>query len=161
MPTSCRQGNRFSCRCTPFQWIKNTGGGGYCQGGAVATNTLIWRPVYHEGQTPQDVDSCGNTVGRYRPRKLGEGFIHHSGGLQGGKIAASCVWQTVVMIPKGGGTDFRVIGLVEVLWKAISSILNRRVSYSIHFHHALHGFLSGRDQRPPPSRLSYYGSSSL
>ena len=25
----------------------------------------------------------------------------------------SCAWKNVVMIPKGGGTDFRVIVLVE------------------------------------------------
>ena len=47
------------------------------------------------------------------------------------------------MIPKGGGTDFRGIGLVEVLWKEISSIINIQISSSIQFHDALHGFLMG------------------
>ena len=46
----------------------------------------------------------------------------------------------VVMIPKGGGTDFRGIGLVKVLWKAIYGIINRLISSSIQFHDALHGF---------------------
>ena len=55
-----------------------------------------------------------------------------------------CVWQTVVMIPKGGGNDFRGIVLVEVLWKAISGIINQRISSSIQFHDDLHGFCAGR-----------------
>ena len=48
------------------------------------------------------------------------------------------------MIPKGGGTNFRGIGLVEFLCKAIYSIINRRLSSSIQFHTALHGFRAGR-----------------
>ena len=50
----------------------------------------------------------------------------------------------VVMIPNGEGTDFRGGGLVEVLWKAISGIINRRLSSSIQFHDAMHGFCAGR-----------------
>ena len=61
-----------------------------------------------------------------------------------GELMESCAWQTVVMIPKGVGTDFRGIGLVEVLWKAISGIINRRISSSIHFHDALHVFRAER-----------------
>ena len=49
-----------------------------------------------------------------------------------------------VMIPKGGGTKFIGIGLVEVLWKAISGIINCRISSSIQFHDALHGFCAER-----------------
>ena len=30
-----------------------------------------------------------------------------------------CDWQTVVVIPKGVGTNFVGIGLVDVLWKEI------------------------------------------
>ena len=48
------------------------------------------------------------------------------------------------MIPKGGGNNFRGIGLVEVLWKAISGIINHRILPSIQFHDALHGFFAGR-----------------
>ena len=55
-----------------------------------------------------------------------------------------CACQTVVMTPKGGGTDFRGIGLVEVLWKAISGIINRQIPSSIQFHDSLHGFYTGR-----------------
>ena len=57
---------------------------------------------------------------------------------------ATCAWKTVVIIPKGGGTDFWGIVLVEVLWNAISGIINRRLSSSIQFHDVLHEFLAGR-----------------
>ena len=48
------------------------------------------------------------------------------------------------MIPKEGGTDFRRIGLLEVLWKEISGIINRQILSYIQFHDALHGFRAGR-----------------
>ena len=44
--------------------------------------------------------------------------------FRGRELAALCAYQTVVTIPKGGVTDFRGIGLVEVLSKAISGIIN-------------------------------------
>ena len=40
--------------------------------------------------------------------------------------------------------DFRGIGLVEVLWKAMTSLLNCRFTAAISFHDTLHGFLEGR-----------------
>ena len=64
--------------------------------------------------------------------------------FSGGEIVASCAWQTVLMISKGVGTKFRGICLVEVLCKAISIIINRRILSSIQFHDALHGFFAGR-----------------
>ena len=64
--------------------------------------------------------------------------------FRGGEIVASCPRKTVVMIPKGGGNEFRGIGLAEVLRKAISGIINRRILYFIQFHDALHGFRAGR-----------------
>ena len=52
-------------------------------------------------------------------------------------------WQTVVLFPKG--TDnFRGIGVVEVIWKMVTVILNRYIWLSITFHDVLHGFCSGR-----------------
>ena len=48
------------------------------------------------------------------------------------------------MIPKRGGTDFRGIGLVEVLWEVISGIINCRIFSSTHFHDDLHAFYAGR-----------------
>ena len=48
------------------------------------------------------------------------------------------------MIPKGGGTNFQGIGLVEFLWKLISGIINFQLSSSIRFHDNLDGFCAGR-----------------
>ena len=63
--------------------------------------------------------------------------------FRGVKLVESCAWKTVVIIHKGGGTYFRGIGLVEVLWKSISGIINCRISSSIQFHDDLHGFCAG------------------
>ena len=52
-------------------------------------------------------------------------------------------WQAVVLIPKGK-KDYRGIGLVEVVWKVVAAILNRRFASSITYHDALHGFRAGR-----------------
>ena len=56
------------------------------------------------------------------------------------------------MIPNGGGTDFKGIGLVEVPWKAIPGIINYRISSSIQFHDALHGFCAGRETGTAPPK---------
>ena len=47
------------------------------------------------------------------------------------------------MVPKGGGTNIIWIGLVEVMWKAISVIINRWIFSSVQCHDALHGFHAG------------------
>ena len=60
-----------------------------------------------------------------------------------GTLADECTWQTVFLIPKGR-RDFRGIGLVEVLWKALASLLNRRITSSITLQDVLHGFQAGR-----------------
>ena len=49
----------------------------------------------------------------------------------------------MVLIPKGG-SDYRGIGLVEVMWKAVAVILNRRFTASITYHNYLHRFWAGR-----------------
>ena len=51
--------------------------------------------------------------------------------------------QVVVLIPKGE-RDYRGIGLVEVMWKEVTAILNRRLTASITFIDFLHGFWAGR-----------------
>ena len=63
--------------------------------------------------------------------------------FQDGTLAKECMWQTVVLIPKGKG-GVRGIGLVEVLWKAIVSLLNRQLTAVISFHDTLHGFRAGQ-----------------
>ena len=41
-----------------------------------------------------------------------------------GALDEEITWQKVVLIPKGASIEFRGIGLVEVLWKAVTSLLN-------------------------------------
>ena len=50
-----------------------------------------------------------------------------------GVIAEEAAWQAVVLIPKGGGKYYG-IGLVEVIWKAVAVVLNRRFTASITYH---------------------------
>ena len=60
-----------------------------------------------------------------------------------GDLAEEATWQAVVLIPKGKG-DYRGIGLVEVMWKVVAVILNRRFTSSITYHDVFHGFWAGR-----------------
>ena len=52
-------------------------------------------------------------------------------------------WSTVVLLPKGNG-DYRGIGLLELSWKVIELIINRRIACKVTFHDALHGFRASR-----------------
>ena len=58
-------------------------------------------------------------------------------------LAEESTWQAVVLISKGTG-GYRGIRLVEVMWKIVAVILNRRLTSSITFHEVLHGFWAGR-----------------
>ena len=60
-----------------------------------------------------------------------------------GILAEEATWQVVVLIPKGK-KDYRVIVLVEVMWKVVAAILNCRITASITYHKFLHGFRAGR-----------------
>ena len=62
--------------------------------------------------------------------------------FQEGKLAEDATWQAVVLIPKGK-KDYQYIGLVEVIWKVVATILNFRLTASITFHDFLHGFRVG------------------
>ena len=59
-----------------------------------------------------------------------------------GELAEETTWQAVVLIPKGE-KDYRGIGLLEVMWKVVAVIINRRFTSSIAYHDALHGFRAG------------------
>ena len=48
----------------------------------------------------------------------------------------------MVLIPKGG-KDYCDIGLVEVMWKVVAEILNRRLTATIPYHGFLYGFRAG------------------
>ena len=61
-----------------------------------------------------------------------------------GNISGEITWKMVVLIAKGDGREFRGIGLVEVLWKTITVILNWSLTSAIIFHYIIHGFRSGR-----------------
>ena len=56
-------------------------------------------------------------------------------------LVEECTWQTAVLITKGK-RYFQDIGLVEVLWKAVARLLNRRLTGEITYHDAIHGFLA-------------------
>ena len=59
-----------------------------------------------------------------------------------GDLAEEATWQVVVLIRKGE-KDYQGIGLVEVMWKVVVAILNRRLTASITYHDFLHGFQGG------------------
>ena len=49
----------------------------------------------------------------------------------------------MVLILKGK-KEYRGIGLVEVTWKVVATILHRRLTTAITYHDALHNFWAGR-----------------
>ena len=51
-------------------------------------------------------------------------------------------WKAVFLILKGG-RNYHVIGIVEVVWKAVMVILNCCFAASIPYHDSLHGFRPG------------------
>ena len=59
------------------------------------------------------------------------------------KLHMECMWQKVVLIPKGNG-EFVLIGLVKVLWKALSGVINRQIGAAVKFHNVLHEFWTGQ-----------------
>ena len=61
-------------------------------------------------------------------------------------MAEEATWQTVVLIPKGR-KEYRVIGLVEVMWKVVAAILHLQLTTAITYHDFLHGFRAGRGTR--------------
>ena len=58
-------------------------------------------------------------------------------------MAEEATWQTVVLIPKGR-KEYRVIGLVEVMWKVVAEILHLRLTNAITYYDFLHSFWAGR-----------------
>ena len=59
-----------------------------------------------------------------------------------GRLEGKATWHMVVLITKGKKGYF-VIGLVEVMWKVVAAILNRRLTAYITFHDFYHGFWAG------------------
>ena len=59
------------------------------------------------------------------------------------------------MLLQGGG-DYHGIGLVEVVWKAVTVILNFCFSASITYHDSLRGFRSGRSTGTAPLEVKLF-----
>ena len=49
----------------------------------------------------------------------------------------------MVMTPKGNA-DAWALGLMEVVWKMVESVIDTRIETVVYFHDFLHGFRSGR-----------------
>ena len=58
-------------------------------------------------------------------------------------LAKECMWHTVVLIHKGKG-GFQGIGLVEVLCKAVASLLNHCLVAVITYPDVIHSFWAVR-----------------
>ena len=56
-------------------------------------------------------------------------------------ILTQLSWSTVVLVPKGSG-NYQGIGLLEIVWKTIESIINRQIAQKITFNDSLHGFVA-------------------
>jgi hypothetical protein len=74
---------------------------------------------------------------------MGTSLPYYSTNLQTGNIPEEMTWSILVLIPKSSGGTCG-IGLLEILWKVCSSIINNRLQEAITFHDALHGFQPGR-----------------
>ena len=51
------------------------------------------------------------------------------------------------MVPKGDGGYLWGIGLMDILWRTATDILNRRFTLAIKLHDILHGFRLGHGTR--------------
>jgi hypothetical protein len=60
-----------------------------------------------------------------------------------GNIPTSLTYAVVVLLPKSDG-GHRGIGLLEVIWKVLMSVIDVRMKTTITFHDALHGFRAKR-----------------
>jgi hypothetical protein len=63
--------------------------------------------------------------------------------FESGEVPQELSWSVLVLIPKGSG-GCRGIGLLEVVWQVISSIIDSRLKKLIQFYDSLHGFRPGR-----------------
>ncbi len=61
-----------------------------------------------------------------------------------GEIPEAFCHGILVLIPKGASGQYRGIALLEIVYKLVSSIINRRLASTVKFHDAVHGFRAGR-----------------
>ena len=104
-----------------------------------------WRAAARRGEKGETTDKEGG--GQEDTREGAEKWARVvelvQTAFRDGDLAEEGTWQAVVLIPKGK-KDYWGIGLVEVMWKVVVVILNRRFTASITYHDALHGFRAGR-----------------
>lgn len=62
----------------------------------------------------------------------------------GGDIPQALNLAILVLIPKPNTKEYRGIGLLEVIWKLLSSIVDGRLKETVEFDDAIHGFRSKR-----------------
>ena len=60
-----------------------------------------------------------------------------------GEIPQQMLLTIVILIPKGNLGDYRGIELMEVMWKVIERVMDKRMS-GIELHDTLHGFRAKR-----------------
>ena len=58
-------------------------------------------------------------------------------------LPVECAWNIGVLLPKGD-REFRIIGLVKIIWKTVLGIVNHWIGAAVRFHDILHGFWSGQ-----------------
>ena len=58
-------------------------------------------------------------------------------------LPIDCTWNMVVLLMKGNG-NYRGVGIVEVFWKTISGLINRRIGDAVRYQDTLHEFRAGR-----------------
>ena len=54
-----------------------------------------------------------------------------------------------------GNCDFGGIGVVEVLWKTMTVVINRHIGAVFQFHGVPHGLRAGRERGLPPLKPSF------
>ena len=64
--------------------------------------------------------------------------------LETGDVPQAFKYGTLVLIPKTEQGKYRGIALLESVYKLISGLINHRVTSSVKYHDAVHGFRAGR-----------------
>ena len=57
-----------------------------------------------------------------------------------GSIPEELVWTVLVLIPKGNAD----IGLIEVVWKVVGTMIDTRIKSVVQLHNVLYGYRAGR-----------------
>ena len=72
-------------------------------------------------------------------------------------IPTECTCHMMVLIHKGNG-EFICIGIIKLLCKAFSGVINQWIGVAVQFHDVMHGFLSdrGTGTASPESKLLHH-----